>query len=285
MATRTLRTAARFFLTLAVLFFLCAPVWAQSADPEQVKELLSWMRNQSERDSRALEAIAAAQQQQAQDTRALRESMVGPAPRQTAQAQPTAPAPTPATLTHTLPVGQVGPDSYLTREEWNKFLAGDFANLKREVKSLKGRIAPAQPAAPRAPATSAPAPQSAWPLPAAERLLAVKFVGMEPNAADLVKVRDLVRGGRYDLVDMVWLPAPGATPRERGHLSTARVNALDQDYGKPGLPIRGRDPADSEERDQLVVGAPTGTGAVFYLKLKPPAKMATAPTAATPATP
>ena len=75
---------------------------------------------------------------------------------------------------------------------------------------------------------------------------------------------------RYELVQVVWLPAPGANDMERAAHRAARDVTLDKAYGQGG--IGGRQPADDAEARDLVAGAPAGTGVVFDLRLKPAAK-------------
>jgi hypothetical protein len=110
--------------------------------------------------------------------------------------------------------------------------------------------------------------------PATERLVAVKFTGSDPNLADVEKVRELVVGGRYEIVDQVFLPVVGKDDREKNLVRVARDRNLDSAYGAH---LTGRLPADSEEAAQLVAGAPAGTGVVFHLRLKKPART-TSPT-------
>lgn len=288
------RTATVFTVLILALVFSTPQVWAQENPQEMLTQFLNWAKTQQERDSRSLEAIAAAQQQQAEDTRALRNTMIGlGAPQR--QAQATAPtaaqsAPASASCNYTDPNLQAICQIAVRAEgkaDWSvqqhQTLAGDVATLQKDVKSLKGRIAP-RPAA--TPATPAPIPSDKPAAPSAaatvkscgqECLRAVKFSGSDPNLADVDKIRDLVGGGRYEVVDLVRLPLPtGGDDRSRGLLKDARDANLGRALGRS---IGVREPADQEEAAELVAGAPGGTGVVFHLRLKKTT------TAATPTTP
>lgn len=252
MATRT-RTAVSFFVTALLVVFLCAPVWAQSQE-EALRQMAASMATMSQ----AMQRLAQA---------------------------PAQPA-----LTHTAPVSQVGPADYLTREEWNVFLAGDFASLKRrvgKVESLVGRIAPRSNAAPAPakPTTSGPVAQATANSspghvkvvpPAAEQYRAVAFSGDIPNKEDIAGIKKLL--GPYEVAQaVIMLPAPGKDHDDQAIHAAARNATLNAAWGGNGVATR--EPVNDFERDQLVAGAPAGTGAVFHLRLKKAA------VAATPTTP
>lgn len=279
--TRT--AAASVFLAILFVVFSAPQVWAQTdstaAALEQMARSLADMADSQKRE--------AEQSQQLMDILlpAMREAV---AARQTRTANaPSVPATATADCNYNDPnLQSVCEIAVQGRSRANAAhgrldtIEPRVTKAEQAIVTLKGRITPRPSAtAPAAPATRQPAaaPAVSMTTPAAERLLAVKFVGSDPNLTDVAKVRDLISGGRYELAGpVIWLPVPGVNDQEKAVRSAARDRALDVAYGTN---LNGRQPADSEESAQLVAGAPAGTGAVFHLRLKP------AKVAATPATP
>lgn len=236
---RTARTAAAFSAMFLASTFFCAPVWAQSQSADPALQQMA----------ASMATMAAAMQRLAQGT-------------------PAAP-PAQFALTHTAPASQVGPADYLTREEWSVFLAGDFSKVKRDIQSLKGRIAPRQDAptatGPVASANSTTGPARVkMTAPAQEEYLSVGFSGDVPNQKDVDGISAYL--GRYDVAQVIVLPAPGKDDTERRIHAAARDAALRVAYG--GIPPGLRKPKDDGEAHDLVRGAPKDAGVVFHLTLK-----------------
>lgn len=111
------------------------------------------------------------------------------------------------------------------------------------------------------------------------RRLAVRFVGLIPNEADVKRIKDVIAGDKYEFetTPVLWLPAPGSTEQERDLARQGRDTNLDKAYGTG---LDGRIPANQEELAQLLRDAASvpGTGAIVHLRLKG----TPAPTARTP---
>jgi hypothetical protein len=255
---RTVRTVSALLTILMIVSFLSTPVWAQTQE-----EVLAQMAGSMASMAQAMQRLV--------------------------QTPPTAATTQPAATS--IPAGGCDPANCLTREEWNQFLAKDFTSLKNrvgKVESLVGKIAPREvtrhaPAPARQPATTGPVAQTAssgsglarvkMTPPAQEEFLSIGFAGDVPNQKDVEGVKNLLQS-RYELVQVVSLPAPGSSDQERAVRTAARGAALNAAYGSA---VSTRKPADNEESRQLAAGAPASTGVVFHLRLKAPAQTASTP--------
>lgn len=248
---------SKFFAFLAILFVVFAPqVWAQSPE-DTLRQGLTEIMEQARRDSAALQRMAAAMERIAQ---ASPQVAVQPAANAAATiancAQPDNADRALCLAQYAVEIGQHNTARY-------NELAPIVARHTKEINSLKGRIAPRQPAA-VGPVASGPA-RVKMTAPAQEEFLSVAFNGDIPSQADLAGIKNYL--GRYEVSQVIVLPAPGKDDTERAIHAAARAAALHAAYGG-FYPTGLREPKDNGERDDLIRGAPKDAGLVFHLKLK-----------------